>query len=50
MLPVSRPSIGQEELEEVKKVFDTGWLGLGSVVFEFENKIKEYLGQKTSLL
>jgi perosamine synthetase len=46
MLPVSRPSIGREELEEVKKVFDTGWLGLGSTVFEFENAIKEYLGAK----
>ena len=46
MLPVSRPSVGQEELEEVKKVFATGWLGLGSVVFEFENKLKDYLGAK----
>lgn len=46
MLPVSRPSIGIEELEAVKKVFDTGWLGLGSTVFEFENAIKEYLGAK----
>jgi perosamine synthetase len=46
MLPVSRPSIGSEELEEVKKVFDTGWLGLGSTVFEFENAVKEYLGAK----
>lgn len=46
MLPVSRPSIGQEELEEVKKVFDSGWLGLGSTVFEFENLVKEYLGAK----
>jgi len=46
MIPVSRPSIGTEELEEVKKVFDTGWLGLGSTVFEFENAIKEYLGAK----
>lgn len=46
MLPVSRPSIGFEELEEVKKVFDTGWLGLGSTVFEFENKIKDYIGAK----
>ncbi len=43
MLPVSRPSLGIEELEEVKKVFATGWLGLGSTVFEFENEIKEYL-------
>jgi perosamine synthetase len=46
MLPVSKPSIGIEELEEVKKVFDTGWLGLGSTVFEFENTVKEYLGAK----
>lgn len=46
MLPVSRPSIGIEELEEIKKVFDTGWLGLGSTVFEFENAIKEYLNAK----
>lgn len=46
MIPIQRPSLGIEELEEVKKVFDTGWLGLGSVVFEFENKIKEYLGAK----
>lgn len=46
MLPVSKPSIGCEELSEIKKVFDTGWLGLGSTVFEFESKLKEYLGAK----
>lgn len=45
-IPVSRPSIGQEELKEVEKVFSTGWLGLGSTVFEFENKLKDYLGAK----
>ncbi len=45
-LPVSRPSIGQEELREVEKVFATGWLGLGSTVFEFENILKDYLGAK----
>ncbi len=46
MIPIQRPSLGAEELEEVKKVFDTGWLGLGSVVSEFENRIKSYLGAK----
>lgn len=46
MLSVSRPSIGDEELEEIKKIFNTGWLGLGSTVYELENKIKEYLGAK----
>ena len=45
-LPVSRPSIGEDELREVEKVFSTGWLGLGSTVFEFENKLKNYLGAK----
>jgi perosamine synthetase len=45
-LPISRPSIGQEELREVEKVFATGWLGLGSAVFDFENKLKNYLGAK----
>lgn len=44
MLPVSRPSIGEEELAEIEKVFATGWLGLGSTVFEFENQVKQYLG------
>ena len=46
MISVSKPSIGSEELEEIKKVFDTGWLGLGSTVFEFENKIKEFINAR----
>jgi perosamine synthetase len=46
MLPVSRPSIGKEELAVIEKVFQTGWLGLGSVVFDFENSIKQYLPAK----
>ncbi len=43
MIPVSCPSLGQEEIEEIQKVFQTGWLGLGSTVFEFEKTIREYL-------
>src|SRR3989339_538560 len=46
MLPVSRPSTGKEELDAIEKVMKTGWLGLGSVVFDFENLLKEYLGVK----
>jgi len=45
-IPVSRPSIGQDELNAVENVFSTGWLGLGATVFEFENKLKDYLGAK----
>jgi dTDP-4-amino-4,6-dideoxygalactose transaminase len=46
MLPVSRPSIGLEELSEVKKVFETGWLGMGSTVQEFENALQKYFGAR----
>lgn len=46
MIPVSRPSIGTEELKAVEKVFQSGWLGLGSTVFEFEETLKKYLGAK----
>jgi len=44
MIPVSRPSIGTEELDAVKKVFESGWLGMGVQVFEFENALKAFLG------
>lgn len=46
MIPVSKPSIGKEELLAIEKVFATGWLGLGSVVYDFENIIKGYLPAK----
>lgn len=46
MIPVSRPSIGKEELDAVEKIFQTGWLGMGSSVKEFEEKVAEFLGAK----
>lgn len=49
LIPVSRPSLGKEELAAVKEVFDSGWLGLGKWVFEFENKIKDYLGAQNAI-
>ena len=46
MIPISRPSIGEEELSKVAEVFKTGWLGMGAVTYEFEEKIKTFLGSK----
>jgi len=46
VLLTSRPSVGKEELSQIGKVLDSGWLGMGSLVFEFENKLKEFLGAK----
>ncbi len=44
MIPTARPSLGQEELNAVGEVFSSGWLGLGSTTYEFEEAIKRRLG------
>lgn len=46
IIPTQRPSIGEEELAAVKKVFDSGWLGMGSVVKEFEDAVADFLGAR----
>lgn len=43
-IPVHRPYLGREELEAVGRVFDSRWLGLGSVTKEFEERLCELLG------
>jgi len=44
MIPVSRPCVGQEELQAVGEVFATGWLGLGATTAAFEQALQERLG------
>jgi len=44
MIPVYKPKLRTEEiLNELKGVLDSGWVGLGPKVREFEKKIEEYL-------
>lgn len=45
-IPLQRPSLGDEELQAVKAVFDSRWLGLGSVVKEFEDRVRDLVGAK----
>ncbi len=44
MIPVSRPSLGAAELQAVAEVFASGWLGLGSTTYAFEDAVKQRLG------
>lgn len=44
MIPVSRPSLGPEEMAAVGEVFKTGWLGMGEKTLAFEEAVKHYLG------
>ena len=40
-IPLLRPYFDLEELEEIKKVLDSGWVTQGPKVKEFEDKIAE---------
>jgi len=42
-IPLLRPYFDSEELEEIRKVLDSGWVSQGPKVGEFEEKIAKYL-------
>lgn len=45
-IPLQLPSIGEEEVDAVRTVFNSRWLGLGSVVKEFEDAVKDLVGAR----
>lgn len=44
-----KPSLGDEEIQSVKDVFDRAWLGLGPKTREFEKAWANYIGCKESV-
>lgn len=46
IIPVLKPSMGTAELDAVSKVLQSGWIGLGPKVKEFEDKFAEYTTAK----
>lgn len=43
-IPVFKPLIELEEFEATRKSLELGWLGMGSYVGAFEERLKDYLG------
>lgn len=41
-----QPSIGQEEIDAVVEVMNSGWLGLGPKTEQFEQEFAEYVGNR----
>ena len=41
-----KPSIGVDELKNIKKVFKKSWLGYGPLVKNFEKKFAKFIGTK----
>jgi perosamine synthetase len=44
IIPMAKPSMGQQELKLVEEVFASGWLGEGHWTGEFEKEIARYTG------
>lgn len=44
MIPMFKPLIEQEEINASKESLELGWLGMGSYVSAFEQKVKEIIG------
>jgi dTDP-4-amino-4,6-dideoxygalactose transaminase len=44
LIPLSKPFFEDDELEEVKKVLDSGWVSQGPKVREFEDAVAKYIG------
>lgn len=44
-----KPCVGEEELENIRSVFDRAWLGLGPLVSQFEKEWSEYIGAASSV-
>jgi dTDP-4-amino-4,6-dideoxygalactose transaminase len=43
-VPFHRPSIGQEEINEVVRTLESGWLTTGPRTAQFEREFREYIG------
>jgi len=44
-----KPSVGEEELANIRSVFERGWLGLGPLVEQFEREWSQYIGAADSV-
>ena len=44
MIPVFKPLIEKEEIDASRESLELGWLGMGSYVSAFEEKVKEIIG------
>ena len=43
-IPLTKPHFGAQELREIQKVLDSGWVSQGPKVREFEARVAEYDG------
>lgn len=50
MINVYQPTLGSEELEAIKEVFKSNWLGKGTKVADFEEQYAKHIGSSKDLV
>ena len=50
MIPIFKPNFGEEEIEILRKIFDSRWIGLGPMTEKFETRFAEYIGVNTNMI
>lgn len=49
MINLFKPQMGDEELESLRDIFKSGWVGLGPKTEEFEKQFAKYIGTKYAI-
>ena len=49
LIPLAVPDVGEEEIDEIRKVIATGFLTEGSTTKEFEDRVADYVGVKHAI-
>jgi perosamine synthetase len=50
MIPVARPAVADAELDRIREVFESRWLGQGKLSEQFESAISEQCGGRPALV
>ncbi len=50
MINIFQPALGTEELEAVRRVFDSNWVGKGKITDRFESDFASFIGADRSLV
>ncbi len=49
-IPYMRPSVGQEEIDEVVDTLKSGWITTGPKTHKFEEMVRDYVGAKNAIV
>ena len=44
-----KPSVGNNEIKNIKKIFKSSWLGYGPLVKKFEDSFSKFIGTKYAI-